>query len=165
MSSSGWSAWRDFSLARRINSPTDQQCSAASEEGVLLIANVARQHLDDATSLAAELQRLSKHAAVAIVALPPGTDMAASPRRVAPNLLVAQTVNTLDATNLRPWADLLIYESDDMHPLKEQLVGWPRPVIVQRVGPGAASLAEAAELCRQWATELEQLPCVAGCVA
>ena len=87
-----WHAWREFGVAQVVVNPPERVCEEASNEGVVLIAD-----LSDATpeTLAHEVHRVGKWAAVMLILVrPAGTDV---PRlRAAPNVVFAQYVTEAD---------------------------------------------------------------------
>ncbi len=156
--------WREAALVRRLQAPSDQQCELASRDGVMLLADLDQAVAADPQRLEREVMRLSRHAAVAVVAVPAEAAFRPQIRDRAPNLLVAQRCpvdHTLAPGN---WADLVICETDDPLSLGNQLRECPIPVLIQQVGDGAIPMDEAVERCRQLAAALEPLQCVAGCL-
>ncbi len=156
-----WPAWRQSGLAKLLISPTDLQCEEASEEGVMLIA-----HTDAATPAGAEqeVRRLSRHAAVSIIALPAGGFPAEHVRALAPNMLFAQYCDDGDPIVPAAWADLLICRWKDPHASRHAWTDSRLPVLIQQSVDPPISLAQARDHCQRLADRLGPLEGLAGCL-
>jgi hypothetical protein len=89
--------WRDASLAMIVRSPQDALCEEASKVGVLLIAEIG----GFAPQVVAQLQRLSRHAAVGMAIVASTDPLDIDVRRVAGGIMLIQRLvatSGLDAT-------------------------------------------------------------------
>ena len=104
-------AWRAADAAMIIRQPSDDVCRQASEQGVLLLAEI-RPDIPDPL---AELRRLSRWPAVGVAILDSSTCMVASSdlRAAARNLLLAQRTGSavISAEPLCDWAQLIVAET------------------------------------------------------
>jgi len=80
------SHWRDESLAMIVPSPDDALCEAASQTGVLLVAELS----GSANHVIAELQRLSRNAAVGLAIVSSTEPLDASVRHAAGGIILVQ---------------------------------------------------------------------------
>jgi hypothetical protein len=153
-----WSAWRAAGLARAVTEPSEELCRQASEEGVLLIAELAAAAPDE---LLAAAERLGKWAAVAVVVLP-GTPLDGQRlRERAPNVLLAEARGASDTRPPSTWAQLLVCDGEDAAArcpaaaAVPWIARWP-------AGP-RVTLEEAGEQLRRRQADRAGWPSCAGC--
>ncbi len=160
--------WRDESLAMIVPSPDDTLCEAASQLGVLLLAELA----GSAKHIIAELKRLSRHAAVGLAIVNSTEPLDASVRHAAGGIILVQRIRTaLGATAglpssagidvALPWAQALIVESRDPR-FAETVSAKSLPVLVGRVTARCATLAAARRACDMLQADTAGLGAFAG---
>jgi hypothetical protein len=158
---SSWHAWRAERMARVVRDPAEHLCRQASEEGVVLIAQLAAATHD---GLQQEIHRVGKWASVALIEVPTPPPAMADVRTRAPNVLWAERVSEPVPPTLSDWADLGIGDVS-ARGVSRQLPGTTTiPWIALRRLSSPAPLVEAARQCRAWYAELsENGPCL-GCL-
>ncbi|MBX9792382.1 MAG: hypothetical protein K2Y37_26065 [Pirellulales bacterium] len=82
------SHWREAHLAMLVRSPDDALCEAASQFGVLLVADIA----GTSQQIVEQLQRLSRHAAVGLAIVDPSESLDFDVRRAAGGIILIQRV-------------------------------------------------------------------------
>lgn len=157
-----WDDWRRAGLARLVWNPNEPCCREASEEGVMLIAQLAADAASDANELRAQWARLGAHAAVAMIAVPQGTAIASETRAAAPNVLSAQVCRDDMHWIPEPGIDLLICPAASPEGLVGRLANCRCPVLVQQPGGSAQPIRHVADQCRALTESYQSLPCVAG---
>ncbi|MHB8957841.1 MAG: hypothetical protein ACYC4U_33245 [Pirellulaceae bacterium] len=144
---SPWDVWRELQVARVVLDPSEELCQQASEEGVVLIAQVA------ASSSAArdrEIARLGKWAAVVLIEILSPAPSTSHVRAVAPNCMFAQSVSQPGDGALAEWADLEIREVPAAGPSLSPIATATMPWIARRRLPLPVPLTQAAQACRDW---------------
>jgi len=131
-------AWRDSDMVMLIHNPDEALASEASRVGVLLAAEL------DAAD-AAELRRLSRHAAIAFVVLP--GDWRKPAEAVAHNLILTQRFGRDESIVPAKWAKAILCETDQPEALADQVRRCHLPVIALRPAGRLATLAEARQKC------------------
>ena len=127
--------FREASAAMFVDDPDEDLCAAASQEGVLIVANLR----SDAASLPQSIRRLARHAAVGFIVLADLPD-AINPRTLAPNVVFVQRLER-SGQPTSPWASALL--CDDV----EHLPASPLPLIACRTENEVQSIAERCALC------------------
>lgn len=94
-----WQAWHESDTAAVVDNPSDRLCEEASRAGVLLVARLAANQVD-------ELARLSRWPAVGVVVLPGGSNPTPDGRRH--NLVLAQHIE-VDAKPAS-WAQAVVLD-------------------------------------------------------
>lgn len=135
-------AWRESALALVVDEPDDRLCRAASEVGVLLLAEVT----GTAAELTARLRRLGRWPAVAMAIVDSPDDLPADLGRVAPNLLLIQSISPGDVPRPAPWARIALCDEDDPARLAALNSALGLPIVVRRrMGRAADPVAARAE--------------------
>jgi hypothetical protein len=133
------SAWRAAADVMAVEQPSDMLCASASQIGVWLVAIVD----EPADALVAELCRLARHAAVFLIALPPGAAATPAMRRAAPNLLLAER----PAFHETPQADCILADAGDADAFAAAVRASELPVIAGRRLATPQTLAAARRAC------------------
>jgi hypothetical protein len=133
--SANLAAWRDAGLAIIVPSPDDELGRAASQTGVLLVAQ-----LDDAN--AQEIERLARWAAVGMVVLPAGAMIDLAGLRH--NLLLAEDFGATHPIIPSRWADVVICDVRQRNDLTNPLGACSLPIIASQVDGRAFASAAAA---------------------
>lgn len=154
-------AAREAASALYLDDPNDVILEEASEEGVLLAVRLGDNTAEE--KLIAEVARVGRWPAVAVVVLDGDVPACKDLQRAARNTLLAQRVTSgeLSATSLRPWADLLWWEVSRV----EAAIVCPShnlPLIVYRPAAEAATIAERRLNCDRLQAELAPLGDFAG---
>jgi hypothetical protein len=156
-----WHAWRELQVARAVVNPSERVCQEASEEGVVLIAELS--HLAPAV-LANEVQRVAKWAAVMFVIVPPGDTATLSLRGRAPNDVFVEPVGDTYPPVLHDAAHLAICDVAAAAPRSPLAAADTTAWIARRRLPQLVPLAAAVAHCRRWSAELSQFNACVGCV-
>jgi hypothetical protein len=96
---------------------------------------------------AARLRQLAHFPAVAIAAIRGSLPRDFKKSHVAPNLLLAQVREAGDATDLPPWADLLMASADDPQAISSLAASAEIPVIAERRLNAPVDIASARAAC------------------
>jgi hypothetical protein len=138
--------WREESLAMIVASPDDELCERASQLGVLLVAELS----GSAKHIIAELQRLSRHAAVGMAIISSGEPLDASVRRAAGGIVLIQRVGatgSASAISEPPWRQALLVDASNPAIVEQVAAGSSLPVLVERTTAPCATLAAARRAC------------------
>ena len=146
--------WRDESLAMIVASPDDELCEAASQIGVLLVAELN----GSAKHIIAELQRLSRHAAVGLAIVKSTEPLDATTRHAAGGIALIQRVgdasgataglpNSAGIDVVLPWRQALLVDASDLALVERVATGSSLPVLIERTATGCATLAAARRAC------------------
>ena len=158
-------AWHDAPLSLCVDRPGDALCEEASRAGVMLIALLS----PDILNVANEIRRLSRHAAVAIIAIEAeGFDP--TWRAMAPSMVFAQIVTQDDATLLQQHSphgpQAILAKASAPHDFARVLTETTLPVIaMRRAGNGPIEPARARERCDQLQADLAPYGDFAGYIA
>jgi len=146
------SQWREESLAMIVASPDDELCEMASQIGVLLVAELN----GSANHIIAELQRLSRHAAVGLAIVTSTEPLDASVRHAAGGIILIQCIgNPSSATgsasafsiSAPPWRQALLVDASNPTLVEQVAAGSSLPVLVERTTARCATLAAARRAC------------------
>ncbi len=154
-------AARQAASALYVDEPGDELLREASQEGVLLAVRLQCRAKPD--QLLAELARIGRWPAVAMVVLdgeiPAGKEL----RLAARNTLLAQRMEHCfaPAAELRPWANLLWYELGPDESI-EALRPTKQPLIVFRPQPDSEDIARRRKNCDRLQADLAPLGDFAG---
>ncbi len=155
------SAWRDSQAVRVVMDPSERVCQEASEEGVMLIAELRGGATD---SLAHEVHRLGKWAAVMLIIVGP-REAAKLPLRVrAPNVLLAEHIREPDPPVLSDGTHLAICDLSDSALVSRLAATGTIPWIARRRLVSAVPLDEAVEQCRRLHEEYVPIGACLGCL-
>ncbi|MHB8972391.1 MAG: hypothetical protein ACYC3X_21105 [Pirellulaceae bacterium] len=161
---SPWSMWRAEQVARVARDPSEDLCRQASEEGVVLIAQLTTAAGD---TLEREIHRLGKWAAVVLMEVPPQSTVNSHIRASAPTCLLAHRLTESSPDALPDWAQVGISEVPATELALPSTEMRTIPWIACRRLPRSVPLAEAAEQCRRWHADLARngscIGCLAGC--
>jgi hypothetical protein len=153
---------RDWQAAQAqyvATDPPDELLAEASSAGALAAIEVA----ESGAAAAARLRGLARFPAVAIAiirgTLPDNFQRASA----APNLLLAQTLNSASVSNCQPWADLAMVSTTD-RALLAAAAGWNFPVLAMRPLGSPLPLAEARVACDALQRDLAPIGQFAGYV-
>lgn len=132
--------WHRTETALWTDEPSDALCTAASEVGVLLVADL---RAGDRTALANTVRRLARFPAVGVVVWPADVLWESACRHWGPNVFFARQVTAADVKQL-PEADLFLCDVADWRVAPQQaraaLATQKRPcVALQRVAAGDAA--------------------------
>ncbi len=153
----GWQAWRELEVARVVADPSEAICEEASEEGVVLIADLSRAAPG---VLAREVQRVGKWAAVMLVLVDAHHAAHLPLRTQAPNTLLAAELTGPDwPLPTAPWP-VVVGDVTGSAPQCPD-AGCAAWIARQRL-PAAVPLEQAAAHCRQCWAALSPAP--AACV-
>lgn len=148
---SSWQAWRAQQMALVVPGPSEDLCRQASDEGVVLIAQLAAATHD---RLQQEIHRVGKWASVVLIEVQTPPPAMADVRTRAPNVLWAERVSLPVPPTVSDWADVGIGDVSATG-VSLQLPGTATiPWIARRRLSSPAPLAEAARQCREWYAEL-----------
>ncbi|HJT35392.1 MAG TPA: hypothetical protein VJ783_25425 [Pirellulales bacterium] len=150
--------WRAADLAMIVEQPDDELCAEASRLGVLLIAELA----GEGESLAAELRRLARWPAVAMVVLPAGAGFDWASPRAARNLLVGQRVQGSGFRVQDFKTDVLVCEGETAERIAAMASDASVPVIAWRRAGWHDELADARRECDLLQRDLAELGEFAG---
>ncbi len=158
---SSWHAWRALQMVRVVLDPSEDLCRQASEEGVVLIAQVAAATHD---GLEQEIHRLGKWAAVVLIEVQTPPPAIADVRRQAPNAMFAERVSEPVPPTLPDWADVGIGDVSATGVSLQDPGTATIPWIARRRRSSPVPLAEAARQCREWYAELSVNGSCLGCL-
>jgi hypothetical protein len=144
---------REHDVALRCDRPSDAVCAEASEQGVLMIADVSEPDPFD------ELRRLARWASVGMVIVPNLTATTMTHlRKQLPNLLFAQPVHpgqtTVERSVEAAGYDLFFCEVDDVASYHVWASTNTQPVIVQRRTREPVTIATARAACDRFQRDL-----------
>ena len=152
-------AAREAASALYVENANDAIIREASEVGVLLAVRLGKTPKD---KVIAELARMGRSPAVAIVVLNDDVPAGKELRLAARNTLLAQRLTTdaaSDPASIAPWAHVLWWEISTA----ESIVRPPHmPVVVYRAAAQAASIAQRRRLCDQLQADTAPLADFAG---
>lgn len=157
--------WRAAPAAMVVEQPADELCAAASRQGVVVVA-IAR---GDGAELVDELRRLAQWPAVILCLVDGELPVDTTPRRIAPNLTIAQRWPRENTSLLANWAEAIWLEiGDDVPVAAEQTRKCSLPVVACRrlasADGGAIELTRARAACDDLQRDLAPFGDFAGYV-
>jgi hypothetical protein len=156
-----YSAWRESQAVRVVVDPSERVCQEASEEGVMLVAELRGGSTD---SLAREVHRLGKWAAVMLIVVGHREATELPLRARAPNVLLATHVVEPDSRALSPWAHVGLCDLSESGLASRRVVAGAIPWMARRRLASAIPLEEAVEQCRRLYEEIAPLGACLGCL-
>ena len=153
------SEWRDTRTAIFAELPDERLCEEASHEGVLV---VARLH-GSASEISAHLRRLTKWPAVAM-AIIANDSVPDSIVEVAPNILLAQTLDDQGPVQPGGWASLLAAQVTSLEVFAALTKDVELPIIALRDYDEPSTVAELRSRCDQLQRDLAPFGDFAGYV-
>ncbi|MCE9543928.1 MAG: hypothetical protein K8T25_00150 [Planctomycetia bacterium] len=152
--------WRAAGAAMLIDELDKATASAAAELGVLLVVRVGEQAPDQ---IAAELRRLARMPAVAIVALQVGAVLPRDVRAAVPNLRIAAECRPdIDESQLPGWADLLLCDCAEPQGIASLAGRCGRPIVALRSEGQSADVATGRAACDELQRDLAPQADLAG---
>jgi hypothetical protein len=149
--------FRAAAAAMFVDNPDDELCSAASEQGVLLLARV----LGDAATTLETVERLARHAAVGFIVIGDKMPAHANLRRLAPNVVFVQQIDDF-GHRASSWAHAGLCRLGRVDDRLEFLANTMLPVIAFRPEPATLSIAQRRALCDALQRDMAGLSEIAG---
>ena len=158
------SQWREESMAMIVASPDDELCEAASQIGVLLVAELS----GSAKHINAELQRLSRHAAVGMAIVTPTEPLDAGVRQAAGGIILVQRIGNISGSasvvsiSEPTWRQAVLVDASNPAIVQQVAAGSSLPVLVELKTPPCATLAAARRACDTLQADTATLGAISG---